>query len=133
MNPTKPKSLEDILDDSSERDPHGKSPHQLGAKNDLGKPLPYLVLSNFLPALQEVIKVGTFGAQKYTPNGWKHVPDGNVRYYEAAMRHILDDMKDPMSLDEDSKCYHLAQAIWNLLAVLTLEINSSALRAILKD
>ena len=32
------------------------------------------------------------GARKYTPNGWKEVPDGPARYMEALWRHLMAHM-----------------------------------------
>lgn len=34
-----------------------------------------------------------YGAKKYTPGGWKHVPDAQRRYTESATRHLLAVLK----------------------------------------
>lgn len=102
-----------------ERDPLGINPHEPGAKLDAGKPLPYLVLGGFAKALSEVVQVGTDGATKYSPNGWKHVQDAEARYMEAAMRHLMSHLKGEIR-DSSSSHRHMAHCAWNILAYLTL-------------
>lgn len=51
-----------------ESDQTGRNPSESGAKLDAGKPRLGLVLCGFARALQEVGKVGTFGAAKYSDN-----------------------------------------------------------------
>ena len=34
-------------------------------------------------ALKEMVKVLTFGAEKYEPDNWKYVPDSKRRYFDA--------------------------------------------------
>jgi len=101
--------------------PNGLSPHTPGAKLDAGKLKPWLCISGFANALTEVARVTTFGAAKYTPNGWALVPNGEARYMEAFGRHALQ-LARGETLDEDSGCFHKAQMIWNLLASLELEL-----------
>lgn len=101
-----------------ERDPHGKQPGQAGAKLDLGKPLAGLLIKDFGRALLAISEVTTFGAEKYTPSGWRDVPDGKQRYFEAAIRHLL--AVGTQELDEESGFGHLEHAAWNLLAVIEL-------------
>lgn len=103
-----------------EQDPNGFSPHTPGAKLDATKPNCDLVFGGLANALLEVAKVGTFGARKYTENGWKQVPNGVNRYRSAAYRHLLSND----FLDNDSNLPHLAQAAWNCLAALELIISS---------
>lgn len=105
---------------AAETDPTGRDPHTPGAKLDAGKNRMGLVLRGFARALALVGDVGTYGAGKYTPNGWKEVPDGEARYLDAAFRHLFDDAVDP--LDPDTNLQHLAQAVWNLLAVLEFRL-----------
>jgi len=73
----------------TERDPHGADPHTPGAKLDAGKTRAGLVLGDFARALEQVSRVGTFGAQKYTDHGWLSVPGGVGRYTDAMLRHWL--------------------------------------------
>jgi len=91
---------------------------EAGVKYDAGKPRAGLVLGGFNKALMEVAKVGTFGAEKYTPNGWKTVdPD---RYRDALFRHLMQD-----GVDEESGLAHLAHAAWNVLALLEFSIKAN--------
>lgn len=107
-----------------EIDPTGRDPHAPGAKLDAGKPMAWLCLSGFSNALYAVADVTTKGAIKYTPNGWKDVPDGQQRYMEAFARHMLE-LGAGHQVDEDTGCHHKAQMIWNLLASLELEIREA--------
>ena len=78
-------------------------------------------IGGFSNALNEVARVTTKGAEKYTPNGWKSVPDAQERYMDAAGRHMLASVSE--TLDPDTGLPHLAHACWNLLAVLELRGN----------
>lgn len=104
------------LDKPTQSDPDGLNQHAPGAKLDAGKPRVGLVLRGFSRALQEVSKVGTFGAEKYSPNGWKEVKNGKERYDDATWRHLLQE--NPDSLDEESGLLHAAHAAWDALATL---------------
>ena len=104
-----------------EVDPTGKKQHDVGAKMDQGKLRPALVLGAFAHALTAVTEVGTYGANKYTDNGWQAVPNGRTRYQDAAMRHLLKYLAGERINEEDGGVEHLAQAIWNLCAVYELE------------
>lgn len=98
-------------------------PHRPGAKLDAGKNRLGLVLGGFKNALKEVGKVGTFGANKYTPNGWKSVPAGLDRYTDALYRHLFasDDIDPESGLD------HYAHAAWNILAILEFKMKEAEL------
>lgn len=92
-----------------------------GRKFDQGKPQYSLIPSK---ALLEVVKVLTFGAQKYDPENWRRVPDAKTRYFDAAQRHLWQ-WKDGEINDEGaggSDCHHLAAAISNLMFILQLEL-----------
>lgn len=102
-----------------ERDPNGMAPNEPGAKLDAGKPRTGLVFRGFARALQQVVNVGTYGARKYSPNGWLHVPDAIERYEDALDRHLLAD-KSGEELDPESGLPHLAHAAWNILALIEL-------------
>ena len=103
-----------------EKDPDGLDQHDLGAKLDAGKSWPWLLIAGFPTALNEVVEVGTIGARKYTPNGWRHVKDGENRYMEAFARHMLK-LASGEELDEQTLCHHKAHMIWNLLKVYQIE------------
>lgn len=100
-------------------DPTGRSAHEPGAKLDAGKNRVGLVLGAFSLALQEVSKVGTFGANKYTDNGWVSVPNGPARYTDALLRHHLQHCAGEAH-DPESKLLHIAHRCWNDLATLEL-------------
>lgn len=104
-----------------EQDPNGKAPNEAGAKLDQGKIRPHLVLGAFANALVEVSKVGTFGANKYSDNGWLSVPDGQQRYSEALLRHYLIEQTGE-TIDPDSGLLHAAHFAWNALARLELQL-----------
>ena len=101
-----------------ESDPTGRSAKEKGAKLDAGKNRLGLVLLDFAPALLEVGKVGTFGANKYTPHGWTTVPDAESRYTDALFRHLMAEGAGE-EIDPDSQMLHAAQVAWNALARLT--------------
>ena len=114
-----------LLNLLEEKDPHGLDQNAPGAKLDSGKTMPWLCIAGFSRALEEVAKVTTLGARKYTPNGWASVPEGTTRYMEAFGRHLLKlgqgELKDtgPNGLGD---VYHISQCIWNLLAAHELQL-----------
>ena len=72
-----------------EKDPNGKGQHESGAKLDDGKMQPYLMMYGFSKALKAVAEVTTYGAKKYSPNGWASVRDPIPRYSNAKVRHMV--------------------------------------------
>ena len=98
-----------------ESDPNGKSQHELGAKMDAGKNRLGLVFNGFSRALQAVGAVGTYGANKYTEEGWKAVPGAKERYTDALLRHLFKEFSGE-ALDQDSGLSHAAHLAWNALA-----------------
>ena len=109
-----------------EADPNGKPLNSPGAKADNGKIRAFLMLSGFSNALEEVSKVTTLGANKYTPNGWVSVPDASNRYMDALARHLLKyGSGEYYDTGEGGLgTHHLAQVAWNALAVLELELRN---------
>jgi len=106
-----------------ETDPNGKKPNEAGAKLDAGKNRLGLVLFGFARALQEVGKVGTYGAKKYTDNGWVEVSDGERRYTDAMFRHLFNEASGE-KFDHDTEILHAAHAAWNALARLDLMLRN---------
>lgn len=88
----------------------------MSVKYDRDKPRASLVLGGFPDALLKVAEVGTFGADKYSDNGWKAVPKAAERYKDALYRHLLQSEKN--WIDKESGLPHMAHAAWNALAVL---------------
>jgi hypothetical protein len=86
----------------------------IGRKFDSGKPE-----MSLLPpyALEAVARVLTYGATKYERDNWKHVPDGEYRYKNAAFRHFNDFLKGD-ELDPETDEHHLAHAICCLMFIL---------------
>lgn len=111
----------------NERDPNGIGQHEPGAKLDEGKLRVDLVLGSFARAITQVASVGTYGASKYSPQGWLHVPQGIERYADAAGRHYLrrktGELRDP-----DTGLLHLAHECWNKLAELELWLRENEQR-----
>ncbi|MDD2989849.1 MAG: DUF5664 domain-containing protein [Zoogloea sp.] len=107
-----------------ETDPNGLDPHAPGAKLDAGKVRPDLILDGFSLALWAVAEVGTYGAKKYTENGWASVDRGEIRYRAAAGRHRLKRARE--SHDPDTQLLHLAHEAWNVLAELELHLRKES-------
>ena len=72
-------------------------------------------------ATQEVMKVLTFGADKYAANNWRVVDNANKRYYAAARRHMTEFMLGN-AYDPESGLHHLAHAICCLNFMLEVEL-----------
>lgn len=89
-----------------------------GVKYDAGKPRVGLMIGDFSMALNEVAKVATFGAEKYTPSGWVSVENAKERYTDALYRHLLASVTE--HADAESGLSHVAHAAWNALALLEL-------------
>lgn len=116
-----PKIMEEVL----EKDPKGKKLSEPGAKADAGKNKPWLMLQGFARALEEVSKATTEGALKYTENGWVSVPGAQERYMNAFGRHLFKYGKGEIFDIGETGCYHIAQCIWNLLAVFELQLREA--------
>ncbi len=101
----------------TEQDPTGRKAGAPGAKLDAGKPMAGLLLE-FSLALMAVAEVATYGAQKYSLGGWRQVPDGQRRYTDAMMRHLLAGG----GVDPDSGIAHDAHSAWNALARLEMRL-----------
>jgi len=65
-------------------------------------------------ALEETVKVLTFGAQKYERDNWKKVPDSKRRYFDALQRHTWA-WKKGEQVDPESGLHHLAHAMCCLM------------------
>ncbi len=61
-----------------------------GRKFDGGK-LQYGLLPPL--ALKATVEILTFGAEKYEPDNWKHVPDSKRRYFDAMQRQAVQAIK----------------------------------------
>ena len=95
-----------------------------GKKYDEGKNRMGLVLQGFANALWEVGRVGTFGANKYSPNSWQNLTNGKERYLDALCRHLFQHLQGK-KVDDDSGLLHLSAVCWNALALLEFELKDN--------
>ena len=70
--------------------------------------------------VRSVVDVLTYGAKKYTPDGWMKVADPQRRYYAAALRHLTA-WYEGERVDPESKLPHLAHAACSILFLLGFE------------
>ena len=88
-------------------------------KSSLHGIIDQVISENTTTRISGLVAVGTYGATKYTPDGWLSVPDGMQRYGEAAARHMLKRI-DGEEVDQDSGLPHIDHCLWNMLAYETL-------------
>lgn len=91
-----------------------------GRKLDGGK-----VIMGAIPPHAElaVARVLTFGAEKYARDNWRKVPDMDVRYMDAALRH-LNAHRRGEQVDAESGESHLAHAACCIMFLLQIEEES---------
>ena len=94
---------------------------QIGIKYDGDKP-DYSLLPPF--ALDEVVKVLTFGTAKYARDNWRVVSDGKTRYFSAAMRHMWALMRGE-SHDLETGFHHAAHAICCMMFYFEFDTNKN--------
>lgn len=76
---------------------------------------------DFNRALDAVAKVCSQGAVKYKPRNWKAGGKPDKEYIESCLRHLRD-WANVGQYDPDIGTLHIANAAWNLLALLELNI-----------
>lgn len=108
-----------------EQDPHGRNPHEPGAKLDAGKePVRRGLLEYFPRACLAVARVSAAGAKKYAWKGWENVIDGINRYGDAEVRHIckaaIHGEQDTDWKDPETVILHAEEEAWNAMARLEL-------------
>ena len=84
-------------------------------KYDIGKPRHSLLPKG---AIAEVIAVLEYGASKYGTDNWQQLPDFDVRYYDAMMRHVEAWWDNGELNASDSGLPHLAHIACNALFLL---------------
>ena len=94
--------------------------HAPGAKDDKAKPIAGELVLGFPRALEALVAVATYGANKYSRGGYLHVNNFDVRYLDAAMRHLLSYGRGDKT-DKESGLPHLAHCLWNIAAILEME------------
>jgi hypothetical protein len=94
-------------------------------KADHGKTPVFRGVVNYFPrALDAVGVVSAYGLKKYgngvsDNTGWLDVRNGQLRYSDAMMRHLIASCVGETT-DPESRCLHLAHMAWNALAVLEI-------------
>lgn len=79
-----------------------------------------------LAEIEDIVRVYTEGAKKYAGNSWQDIPDGFNRYLGATMRHLVAYTKGER-FDSDTGCMHLAQVVWNAIAMLYYDKHNKGL------
>ena len=92
----------------------GPPPALSGLKHDGGKPRWSLLMRGCADALQAVVRVLTFGAQKYADDSWQGVQNGQQRYRDALYRH-LNAIERGELVDDESGESHWAHVATNAL------------------
>lgn len=92
----------------------------VGRKFDAGK-LDYTLVP--YEALDEIVKVLMFGAQKYDRDNWRHVDNAMQRYTAAAFRHLTAYNKGETT-DPETGLSHLAHVGCCVLFMLALEASN---------
>ncbi len=95
-----------------------------GRKDDQGKHRWDLVQSR---ALNEYVRVLTYGANKYAPHNWRKVPDGRSRYFAALLRHVWAWWQGE-KIDPESGCHHLGHAMCCITFLLEPELEESPVK-----
>ena len=80
-----------------------------------------------LDLIEKIVEVYDFGAQKYAPNSWKGLENGEERYRAALMRHLTAHFKGELR-DEESGLLHAAHLAWNAIAMLYFAIETEVQR-----
>jgi hypothetical protein len=70
----------------------------------------------------EIAEVLQLGKEKYGPDNWKHLTNGEDRYFAAAMRHLIL-WRQGETVDPESQLSHLAHAACNLMFLTYFERN----------
>jgi hypothetical protein len=92
---------------------------EAGVKLDDGKLFMSLIPPETIIGLAEVL---TFGANKYTKNGWQTVPEAQDRYKDALLRHFYA-FQSGETHDPESGLHHLKHVLVNASFLLHFEEN----------
>jgi hypothetical protein len=71
-------------------------------------------------ALEKIVEVLMYGAEKYEEENWKKLEDPTRRYWEAAIRHLVL-WQQGEKIDPESGKSHLAHVGANILFLLFFE------------
>ena len=104
-----------------------KKKKNTGRKDDKGKPPVTQFLRQFPKAIKYLAKLSEYGHNTYGEDedndawdNWKKVENAKFRYEQALGRHLVEE-NGPI---DESGFKHIAQVIWNGLAVLQLELEN---------
>ena len=75
-----------------------------------------------IECVEDIVKVLTMGAAKYSSNNWQNVENGEDRYYAALLRHLVAHRKGE-TIDPESGMLHLAHVATNAIFLMWLEKN----------
>ena len=75
----------------------------------------------------QTVQILTYGANKYSRDGWKSVPDAKNRYFAALMRHLTA-WKSGEILDPESGLPHIDHAACNILFLQWFDNGGSPMR-----
>ena len=70
-----------------------------------------------IPLMEKLVEVYEFGANKYGPNTWQELEDGEDRYLGAMFRH-LNAHKKGEKIDPESGLLHVQHMAWNAIAIM---------------
>ena len=89
-------------------------------KFDAGKLMLELIPPETYEALGTVL---TYGARKYSENSWQNVEPS--RYKGALLRHFVEYLKDPSSIDKESGFLHIDHLLCNAMFLSYFERRTS--------
>lgn len=88
------------------------------ARRNSGKPkLAYML--QFPTVMKVMARIMEFGSCKYEDGNWKLGGKPDEEYLSSMLRHLVE-FEHAEPYDDDSGCFHLGHAIWNLCALLEL-------------
>lgn len=114
-----------------------RAPAKVNAKEERGRKFDEgKVRLSLLPldVLQEVLDVLEHGARKYAADNWKHVPNAQARYIDAAFRHsVLQRISQGEVRDQETGKLHYAHAICCLIFLAWFDLQNASAPIGMKD
>jgi hypothetical protein len=86
-------------------------------------------------AVEEIAKVLSYGAKKYSDNGWKRVPNFRARYLAAMLRHVVAYGKSRVLgdvLDNETSLHHLAHAACCAMFLIEGDLNNMRVNGVVR-
>jgi hypothetical protein len=93
------------------------SSNSVGVKHDQNKRRLDLIPPSAFLSAGDVL---TYGAKKYGPENWRKIPNGQDRFFGAALRHLMA-WRSGEKTDPESGLPHVAHALTNLMFLNELE------------